>query len=57
MSTDFIRQFRSHPQHRWFSPLLVVVLTAVFYGIGLIIQFGGFFVWAHASSIAGGSGR
>ncbi|MDN6159509.1 hypothetical protein [Brevibacterium sp.] len=57
MSTDFIRQFRSQPQHRWFSPLLVVVLTAVFYGIGLIIQFGGFFVWAHASSIAGGSGR
>lgn len=55
MSTDFIRQFRSQPQHRWYSPLLVVVLTAVFYGVGLIIQFGGFLVWA-LFVIDGGNG-
>lgn len=46
MSTDFIRQFRSQPQHRWYSPLLVLVLTLVFYGVGLVIQFVGFFIWA-----------
>lgn len=46
MSTDFIRQFRSQPQHRWYSPLLVLALAALFYGVGVVIQFVGFFVWA-----------
>lgn len=46
MSTQYIRQFRSQSNHRWYSPLLVIVLAALFYGVGLIIQLGGFFVWA-----------
>lgn len=46
MSTHYIRQFKSHPQHRWYSPLLVMVLAGLFYGLGLIVQFAGFFIWA-----------
>ncbi|UVI35757.1 CPBP family intramembrane glutamic endopeptidase [Brevibacterium spongiae] len=40
------RQFAAQPGNRWFKPLLVAALTAVFYLIALIAQFAGFFVWA-----------
>lgn len=60
MSTQYIRQFRSHPRHRWYSPLLVIALAGLFYGVGLIVQFGGFFIWAlvyvEGAGGAGGSG-
>lgn len=46
MSTQYIRQFRSQPNHRWYSPLLVIVLAALFYGAALIVQFASFFIWA-----------
>lgn len=54
MSTEFIRQFRSQPGHRWFSPLLVVALAAVLYGVGLIVQFVGFFIWGLVAVGGGG---
>lgn len=40
------RQFASQPNHRWFSPILTVVLAAVFYGVAVFVQFACFFIWA-----------
>lgn len=31
--TPFHRQFHDHPRHRWFSPLLVVLLFVLFYAV------------------------
>ena len=42
----YLRQFASQPRHKWHSPILVLVLSAVFYGSALIAQFTGFFIWA-----------
>lgn len=48
------RQFADLPNQRWFKPILVVVLTAVFYLVALVAEFGGFFVWALVTLGAGG---
>jgi membrane protease YdiL (CAAX protease family) len=39
------RQFAALPNHRWFKPILVTVLTAVFYLVALVVEFAAFFVW------------
>ncbi|GAA1549247.1 CPBP family intramembrane glutamic endopeptidase [Brevibacterium picturae] len=54
MTPHYIRQFRSQPGHRWFSPLLLVALAAVFYGVGLIVQFTGFLIWGLIAVGGGG---
>lgn len=40
------RQFAELPNNRWFKPILVALLTLVFYLIAIIALFVGFFVWA-----------
>ena len=58
MSTQYIRQFRSQSNHRWYSPLLVLALAAVFYGAGVLIQFAGFFIWVllYVEGVGGSGG-
>lgn len=50
-----IRQFASLPRHRWFSPLLVIGLAAVYYLGFLFVQFLGCFIWA--AIVDGGGGN
>lgn len=40
------RQFAALPGNRWYKPLLVAVLAAVFYLIAIVVLFVGFFFWA-----------
>lgn len=40
------RQFAAQRGNRWYKPILVAVLSAVFYSVGVIAQFAGFFIWA-----------
>lgn len=40
------RQFAALPGNRWYKPLLVAVLAAVFYLIAIVVLFVGFFLWA-----------
>ena len=40
------RQFAALPDNRWFKPILVALLTLVFYLIAIVVLFVGFFVWA-----------
>ena len=40
------RQFAALPDNRWFKPILVALLTLVFYLIAIIALFVSFFVWA-----------
>lgn len=40
------RQFAALPDNRWFKPILVALLTAVFYLIAIVVLFVGFFLWA-----------
>ncbi|WP_167199813.1 CPBP family intramembrane glutamic endopeptidase [Brevibacterium pigmentatum] len=40
------RQFAALPNNRWFKPILVALLTLVFYLIAIIALFVSFFVWA-----------
>jgi membrane protease YdiL (CAAX protease family) len=53
-SRRYHRQFADLPNHRWFKPILVAVLTAVFYLVALVAEFAGFFVWALVTLGAGG---
>ncbi|WP_025778902.1 CPBP family intramembrane glutamic endopeptidase [Brevibacterium sp. VCM10] len=40
------RQFAALPDNRWFKPILVALLTLVFYLIAIVVLFVGFFIWA-----------
>ncbi|WP_166821403.1 CPBP family intramembrane glutamic endopeptidase [Brevibacterium limosum] len=40
------RQFAAQRGNRWYKPILVAVLAAVFYLVEIIAQFAGFFIWA-----------
>ncbi|SDS03193.1 CAAX protease self-immunity [Brevibacterium siliguriense] len=45
-SLRYHRQFAAQPGHRWFKPILVALLTSVFYMIAVIGLFATFFLWA-----------
>lgn len=42
----YYRQLAALPNNRWFKPILVALLTLVFYLVAIVVLFVGCFVWA-----------